>query len=199
MKDTPTVLFVDDDDSLLKALHMRYSATYSVLTAGTPEDAVDLVREREDEIDVVVVDRWMAPRGATAIDEDAGLRVIQALKGVDGQPGYAPQLPVIVLTGHADNQSHFDALKAGAFTYIVKGTTGWEQDLDEQIKMAGTISINVRLGKLARRLLGLRGTKAAAEGEHAEQAHASQEPNVADLLRTIVQAAEAALAQIERH
>jgi two-component system, NtrC family, nitrogen regulation response regulator GlnG len=101
----PTLLVVDDEQ------HIRYSLRKvlqgdkgEVLTAGTAAEALSLVRERHP--DVVLLDLQLPDR--------SGLQVFQEIHAHD------PKRPVIFITAHGTTETAIEAMKGGAFDYLVK-------------------------------------------------------------------------------
>jgi DNA-binding NtrC family response regulator len=105
MKTRGTILLVDDEDyvrdSLATVLERR-----GYLVRGAASAAEALQSHSLDGIDVVVTDLRMP-------GED-GLQLVRRLAEID------PSLPVIVLTGHGTVPSAVEAMKSGAFEYVVK-------------------------------------------------------------------------------
>ncbi|WP_406209176.1 response regulator [Kitasatospora sp. NBC_01560] len=98
------ILVVDDEPALLRALRISLQARhYSVLTAGTGQEALDSVGQ--------------APPEALVLD--LGL---PDLDGVDVIRGVRSTLdvPIIVLSGRADTGEKIRALDAGADDYVTK-------------------------------------------------------------------------------
>ena len=78
--------------------------------AADGDELLSVVQEKKP--DVVLTDLAMPGR--------SGLDAIRALAASD------PELPVLVLTMHADDDSVFAALRAGARGYLIKGADGAE-------------------------------------------------------------------------
>jgi two-component system nitrogen regulation response regulator GlnG len=101
----PRLLVVDDEDSV------RYSFGYvfgedgtEVLTAATAAEGLE--RARAADPDVVVLDLQLPDR--------PGLDLFRELHALD------PKLPVIFITAHGTTETAIEAMKAGAFDYLVK-------------------------------------------------------------------------------
>lgn len=106
MNETPrAILFVDDDDvfrrTACRALQRR---GYEVAEAESGEAALD--RPNLNECLAAVIDLKMP-----GID---GLELLQRLSES------APDMPVILLTGHGDISTAIEAIKSGAFHYMTK-------------------------------------------------------------------------------
>ncbi|MCX6356469.1 MAG: sigma-54 dependent transcriptional regulator, partial [Candidatus Aureabacteria bacterium] len=99
------ILVVDDEESLLEVIGAVLTREgYEVVTTTNPEEAMRLLRE--EQIDVVVTDLKMKP-----ID---GLQLLQETKALDRD------VVVIMLTAFATVESAVEAMKLGAYDYIIK-------------------------------------------------------------------------------
>jgi excisionase family DNA binding protein len=100
-----TILVVDDEeairDFMVRALA---SKTRSVLTAGSGDEALELVRRHE--VDLVLLDLSMP--GMNGVET---FREIHALR---------PALPVMIVTGYPDSDLMAQALEIASFTMISK-------------------------------------------------------------------------------
>jgi DNA-binding NtrC family response regulator len=99
------ILVVDDEDSMCQYLSILLAKEgYEVQTVNS---GVDALRQLESApFDVVLTDIRMP-----------GFDGIQLLKGVHAVD---PQMPVIVMTAYATEQSAIDAVNLGAFAYVQK-------------------------------------------------------------------------------
>jgi two-component system, NtrC family, nitrogen regulation response regulator NtrX len=99
------VLLVDDDPTVLEALAaILRDAGYSVASARSAEEGLRRVQRAVP--DVAMVDIWLP-----GMD---GLQLLEALKGA------APQLPVIVISGHGTIETAVRATKLGAYDFLEK-------------------------------------------------------------------------------
>ena len=115
------VLLVDDEKDFIDSLSQRLELRgFVVVTALSGDDALDLIRQNDNDIDVVVLDVLMP--GKDGIDT---LREIKQIR---------PLLNVIMLTGHATVATAIDGMKLGAYDYLMKPTD--TQDLVEKITKA---------------------------------------------------------------
>jgi two-component system, NarL family, invasion response regulator UvrY len=101
------ILIADDHAVVRRGLKEILADEFKLLTVGEAENAGEvlcLVRERV--WDVVVLDISMPGR--------SGLEVLKEVKGI------RPQLPVLILTTHPEEQYAIRVLKAGAAGYMSK-------------------------------------------------------------------------------
>ncbi len=99
------ILVVDDEPGhvvMLKALLGKWQ--YLVTGAASGEEAVDLVREKS--FDLVLMDVCMG-----------GMDGITALKAIKS---HNPAIPVLIMTAYSTVPSAVDALKSGAYDYLLK-------------------------------------------------------------------------------
>lgn len=99
------VLLADDDDDLREALATGLTLSgHSVIEAGNGQQAIQLIETRT--IGVVVSDIRMP-----MLD---GRQLMQRVRDVD------PELPVILITGHADIDQAVEAVRNGAHDFLAK-------------------------------------------------------------------------------
>lgn len=100
-----TILVVDDDNAHRSMLRvMLRSWGYAVEEATDGDEAVAAVHEKS--FDAVLTDVRMARMDG-----------IKALKGIHA---YNPALPVILMTAHSSVETAVDALRLGAYDYLIK-------------------------------------------------------------------------------
>lgn len=103
----PTVLVIDDDQSLRETLSDLFAGEgHEVLQAANGEEAIAILHTSPP--DVAICDWRMAPLG--------GLDVLKSLQ----QEGHERSVPVIVLTAYGDAESTVQAMQAGAYDFLVK-------------------------------------------------------------------------------
>lgn len=101
----PTLLVVDDEESVRYSFQRVLSGDKAeVLTAATAAEGEALTRERNP--DVIVLDLQLPDR--------SGLDLFRVLHAE------APRRPVIFITAHGTTETAIEAMKAGAFDYLVK-------------------------------------------------------------------------------
>ena len=105
--DSPRILLVDDDTALLEALpHMIALRIHGVRvdTSDSASRALELIQDHD--YDAVVSDIKM--RGMDGLELLAQLQVLR------------PEVPTMLITGHADQSLVTQALRSGAYDFIQK-------------------------------------------------------------------------------
>src|SRR2546427_6147147 len=103
--DRPRVLVVDDDKDVGEFLRDALSAwSYDVTRVMSGREAVDLISHQI--FDAALVDIWMP--------EMDGLQVLDEMKRHD------PALEVVMMTGNPMVETAVQALKSGAYDYLIK-------------------------------------------------------------------------------
>lgn len=106
-----TLLLVDDEPSVLYALEKGLRGDQlKILTAQTAKAGIEAVRQHAP--DAVICD--------VRLPDQSGLDAFQKMREID------PRLPVIIITAHATTDTAIEAMKRGAFDYLLK-----PYDLDE--------------------------------------------------------------------
>jgi len=101
----PKILIVDDQQSILDVLSIMLKREgYDVLTALSGEEALDVIRT--DSVDLAIADVKMIP-----LD---GIAVLEQIKRID------PDIVVIMMTAYASVQTAIEAMKKGAYEYVIK-------------------------------------------------------------------------------
>ncbi len=99
------ILVVDDDETTCEFIHATLRRQdFDVLWKTSPHDALDLVTQ--DDFDLVLTDLSMVGMNGLELCE----RII----------GMRPDVPVIVITGHASMESAIAAIRVGAYDFITK-------------------------------------------------------------------------------
>jgi DNA-binding NarL/FixJ family response regulator len=96
---------------------------YGIAAVLASVDRVELVGEASDGEELLAVVRRLRPDVVLtdlSMPRRSGIEAIRALAASD------PDLPVLVLTMHADDDSVLEALRAGARGYLIKGADGAE-------------------------------------------------------------------------
>ena len=120
----PTVLFLDDEERIVKSLRLIFLDKYEVLTATDPEAALDLVSAQQ--VDVVVSDQRMP--------KVTGVEFLAKVKAI------SPKSVRILLTGYSDLDAIMDSVNKGeVFRYVQKP---WENE-----KLHATVDLGVEAAK----------------------------------------------------
>ena len=102
---TPKVLIIDDDDDLRYSLKRVLSGRqYEVIEAGSGEDG--LVKAEKHSPHVILLDNRMGGM--------SGMEALQHLRGIN------PNAMIILMTAYGTTQTTIEAMKFGAFDYIMK-------------------------------------------------------------------------------
>ena len=105
MAEAIRVLIVDDEEDFRETIIKRLKVRkLEACGAGTGKTALDLLREKE--FDVMVLDVKMPDMN--------GVDTLKAAKQI------APNVEVIMLTGHASMEFGMKGMQLGAFDYIMK-------------------------------------------------------------------------------
>jgi DNA-binding NtrC family response regulator len=108
-----TILVVDDEETLRRSLEKMLSRSgYIVHTAGGPEEAEQVLGSIR--VDLAILDLKM-PNWTGELSPTAGIALLKKAKEIQ------PEIVVIMLTAYATVQTAVEALKLGAFDYVVKG------------------------------------------------------------------------------
>jgi DNA-binding NtrC family response regulator len=143
-----SILLIEDDIALRKQIRFFLENTFSIFEAGNKKEAIDTLKTNK--IDIVILDLGLPPHESTP---DEGLKVLDHILGK-----YACK--VLILTGQKTEGIALEAIKAGAFDYILK-PAGTEKILysverallfketEEQLERQGIkkISFEVEMGK----------------------------------------------------
>lgn len=101
------LLLVDDESAFLDAMTRRLTKrNFKVYTATSGMEALDLLSNEGEEVEVVILDVKMP-----------GMDGIEALAEIKRK---FPLVEVVMLTGHATVASAIDGMKQGAFDYLMK-------------------------------------------------------------------------------
>ena len=99
------ILVVDDDINLLDLIHMRLETSgYNVVAANNENVAKEVARQ--EVFDVAIVDLQL-------VKQD-GLSLMEELHDIH------PDMSVIIMTAHGRREIEVEAMKRGAFKYMVK-------------------------------------------------------------------------------
>jgi len=142
------ILLVEDDIALRKQIRFSLENTYSIVEARNEKEAVDALKLNK--IDIVILDLGLPPHESTP---DEGLKVLHHILG-------RYDCKVIILTGQKTEGIALEAIKSGAFDYLMKPASidkilySLERALlfketEEQLEKQGIkkISLDVEVGK----------------------------------------------------
>ncbi len=99
-----TILIVDDDKSIRYSLKRMMEGTFTILTAQNGEEALSQMIENRP--DLIIMDIKMPGRN--------GIDVLKEIKSID------PKSLVIIMTAYGTTETAIEAMKYGAFDYILK-------------------------------------------------------------------------------
>jgi len=101
----PIILIIDDDDDLRYSLKRVLSGrNYKVLEAASGEEGLEMVQKHKAQ--VILLDNRM--KGMS------GMEALQHLRGIN------PNAMIILMTAYGTTQTTIEAMKFGAFDYIMK-------------------------------------------------------------------------------
>ena len=101
----PTLLIVDDEPNVLYSLEKRLkSEDLEILTASTAKQGIETVKNRDP--DAVLLD--------VRLPDMSGLDAFAEIRKHD------PRVPVVIITAHATTETAIEAMKRGAFDYLLK-------------------------------------------------------------------------------
>src|ERR1700730_1578414 len=99
------LLVVDDEPNVLYSIKKRFqSLKLEVVTAHTGRQGIDLTRDLRP--DAVILD--------VRLTDMSGMEVFDRIREIDAR------LPVIIITAHAATDTAIEAMKRGAFEYLLK-------------------------------------------------------------------------------
>jgi len=99
------ILVVDDDENILEVIKMRLEAVgYNIATAISGDQAV--IKGKEELFDLVITDLKMSPKN--------GIELMEELLLIN------PEIPIIILTAHGTIENAVEAVKKGAYSYLLK-------------------------------------------------------------------------------
>ena len=101
----PRLLVVDDEPNVLYSIEKSLaSETLDIVIAQTGRQALEQVRQQRP--DAVVLD--------VRLGDMSGLDVFDRIREID------PRLPVVIITAFAATETAIEAMKRGAFEYLLK-------------------------------------------------------------------------------
>lgn len=100
----PRILAIDDEASVLNSLKTIFEEDYRIITSQNGKQALDLLNK--DDIQLVILD--------LGLPDIKGMELLKKIKELN------PTIEVIVLTADNTLRSGIEAMKTGAFDYLVK-------------------------------------------------------------------------------
>src|SRR5688572_2927845 len=101
----PTLLIVDDEANVLYSLERGLQAEgLTIRTARTVRQGVESVRQHRP--DAAILD--------VRLPDGSGLDAFEQIRKID------PRLPVVIITAFAASETAIEAMKRGAFEYLLK-------------------------------------------------------------------------------
>src|SRR5262245_1790028 len=101
----PVLLVIDDEPSILHAFRRAFrDPELTLLTASSAREGHDLVVRRQP--DVVILD--------VNLPDQLGLETFRQIRETDAR------IPVIFITGHGSTDTAIEAMKLGAYDYLLK-------------------------------------------------------------------------------
>lgn len=104
MSQPPTLLIVDDDAEIRYSLHRVLSRNYRVITASNGQEGISLAKKEEPH--AIFLDNRM--------EGMSGMETLQHLRSG------SPHSMIILMTAYGTTQTAIEAMKFGAFDYIIK-------------------------------------------------------------------------------
>ncbi|MGB0409631.1 MAG: sigma-54-dependent transcriptional regulator [Opitutales bacterium] len=102
---TPKILVIDDDDDLRYSLKRVFSGkNFEVVEAGSGEEGLKMAEQHNPQ--VILLDNRMGGM--------SGIEALQHLRGIN------PNAMIILMTAYGTTQTTIEAMKFGAFDYIMK-------------------------------------------------------------------------------
>jgi two-component system, NtrC family, nitrogen regulation response regulator GlnG len=101
----PTLLVIDDEPSILHAFRRAFrDPSLVLLTASSAAEGLELVRHAQP--DVVLID--------IHLPDMSGLEAFRRIRAIDAR------IPVVFITGHGTTETAIEAMKLGAYDYLLK-------------------------------------------------------------------------------
>ncbi len=100
-----TLLVIDDEPNIVYSFKSTLASTeLNVISAGTARDGIELIKSKRP--DVVMLD--------VRLPDLTGLQAYERIRAID------ERMPVIVMTAFAKTETAIEAMRLGAFEYLVK-------------------------------------------------------------------------------
>src|SRR5262245_53399975 len=101
----PTLLVIDDEPSILHAFRRAFrDPALNLVTASTAAEGIEQISAARP--DVILLD--------ILLPDQSGLDAFRRIKEIDAR------IPVIFITGHGTTDTAIEAMKLGAYDYLLK-------------------------------------------------------------------------------
>ncbi len=120
-------IFIVDDDSFCTALYKQHLLNEGYTNITTFTNGQDCLNHLTDQPQIILLDYEMEPYN--------GLEVLKKIKR------FNPDIYLLVISGQDDMQVAINALKYGAFDYIIKGKNELEKITSLLQKIGGVMEI----------------------------------------------------------
>src|SRR3954466_5919449 len=124
----PTLLVIDDEAGIRFTIReVLQSPDLRVIAAENSEEGLRLTRDESP--DVVLLD--------IRLGNESGLEIFERLRAID------PKVLVVFITGHGTAETAIEAMKLGAFDYLVKplDLNELEQTIGQALKISHLIHV----------------------------------------------------------
>ncbi len=101
-----TLLIIDDEESVRYSFRRMFEDDYDVLSAGDGMTALELIDSDSNQIDMIFLDVRMP--------EMDGFEVLKKIRE------RTKNIPVVMMTAYSDSDTAIEAMKEGAFDYLIK-------------------------------------------------------------------------------
>jgi len=91
---TPTLLIIDDDESLRKVMAFRLKNSYKIIDSGSPEEALALALQHKP--DAILLDLMMP--------KYSGIEVCQTLSSLS----FTSHIPILIVSG--ESSEHYKSI-----------------------------------------------------------------------------------------
>ncbi|HVQ40188.1 MAG TPA: sigma-54 dependent transcriptional regulator [Pyrinomonadaceae bacterium] len=169
-----TVLVVDDDEGVRRALYWTLNSDYRVLESASRAEALKFLQR--EKVDVVISDLHLPPH---LDDISEGLAIIEAARNAN------PPAQVVVITGSESKRAGLEAVKLGAYGFFEKPLDAAE--VVHIVRQANRMRrLEVENARLKDELLGARGFGRLMGTSQALEKTLKQARAVADTSATVL-------------
>jgi len=101
---TTQILVVDDDPSVVSSMKALFGSDYQIISANTGRAGLDLLNKSD--VQLVLLD--------LGLPDISGMEVLRQVKEIN------PLIEVVLITGNTTLEAGIEAMKTGAYDYVVK-------------------------------------------------------------------------------